>query len=135
MYKNILVPVLIEEEHHNTASFEAARKLADSDAKFTILHVVEPLPGFALSEIPEELLDRTRNQIEKSVSRMAQDLPGSETRIVSGHAGRTIVDYANSHEIDCIIVASHRPGIGDFFLGSTAARVVRHARCSVHVIR
>ena len=135
MYKNILVPVLIEEEHHKMASFEAARKLADSDAKFTILHVVEPLPGFALSEIPEELLDKTRNQIEKSVSRMAQDLPGSETRVVSGHAGRTIVDYANSHEIDCIIVASHRPGIGDFFLGSTAARVVRHARCSVHVIR
>jgi universal stress protein F len=69
------------------------------------------------------------------MSRMTQDLLGSESKIISGHAGRVIVDYASTNEIDCIIVASHRPGIGDFFLGSTAARVVRHANCSVHVIR
>ncbi|WP_170501927.1 universal stress protein, partial [Ruegeria atlantica] len=37
--------------------------------------------------------------------------------------------------IDCIVLASHKPGMKDFFLGSTAALVVRHARCSVHVLR
>jgi nucleotide-binding universal stress UspA family protein len=36
---------------------------------------------------------------------------------------------------DLIIIASHRPGLKDYFLGSTAAKVVRHAKCSVLVIR
>ena len=135
MYQNILIPVLVDQESHNQASFEAAERLAGEGAKFTILHVMEPIPGFALSEIPAELLDKQRSGIETAVSQMKQSLAGSEARIISGHAGRTIVDYANNHKIDCIIVASHKPGVGDFFLGSTAARVVRHAKCTVHVIR
>lgn len=135
VYQNILIPVLVDEEYHNQASFDVAKKLAGKDAKFTILHAMEPIPGFALAEIPEDVLNKTRNRIETSVSEMAQDFVGSEAKIISGHAGRAIVDDASTHEIDCIIVASHRPGIGDFFLGSTAARDVRHATCSVHVIR
>ncbi|MET0093936.1 MAG: universal stress protein [Sedimenticola sp.] len=30
---------------------------------------------------------------------------------------------------------AHRPGLSDFFLGSTAARIMRYANCSVHVLR
>ena len=32
-------------------------------------------------------------------------------------------------------IASHQPGLQDYFLGSTAAKVVRHATCSVLVMR
>jgi len=52
-----------------------------------------------------------------------------------GHAGRTIVDYATETGIDCIVIGSHKPGLNDYFLGSTSARVVRHAPCAVHVLR
>ena len=38
-------------------------------------------------------------------------------------------------DTDCVVIASHRPGLQDYLLGSTAARVVRHAACSVHVLR
>ena len=55
--------------------------------------------------------------------------------MVTGHAARTILDYAEQMKADCIVIASHDPGIQDYFLGSTAARVVRHAHCSVHVVR
>jgi len=37
--------------------------------------------------------------------------------------------------VDLIIVGSHKPGLQDYLLGSTAARVVRHAMCSVLVGR
>ncbi|MBT8474881.1 MAG: universal stress protein, partial [Alphaproteobacteria bacterium] len=47
----------------------------------------------------------------------------------------TITEYADSHGCDCIIIMSHQPGLQDYFLGSTAARVVRHAHCAVHVMR
>ncbi|MGQ7113147.1 universal stress protein, partial [Escherichia sp. TWPC-MK] len=34
-----------------------------------------------------------------------------------------------------IIIASHRPDITTYLLGSNAAAVVRHAECSVLVVR
>jgi nucleotide-binding universal stress UspA family protein len=55
--------------------------------------------------------------------------------MVSGHAGRGIVEYADANDVDCIIIASHRPGLQNLFLGSTANRVVHHAKCTVHVLR
>jgi nucleotide-binding universal stress UspA family protein len=55
--------------------------------------------------------------------------------MLKGHIGRTIADYAAEAAVDCIVIGSHRPGLTDYFLGSTAARVVRHAPCAVHVLR
>jgi nucleotide-binding universal stress UspA family protein len=34
-----------------------------------------------------------------------------------------------------IVLASHRPELKDYLLGPNAARVVRHAKCSVLVVR
>jgi universal stress protein F len=135
MYKNILVPVLLDDENDNRASFDAAIELADDSAKITIIHVVEPIPNYALAEIPKDVLERTHAERTDALSKMARFIDGSETKLISGHAGNSIVDYANDTGADCIVVASHRPGVADYFLGSTAARVVRHAKCSVHVIR
>ncbi len=36
---------------------------------------------------------------------------------------------------DMVIIASHRPDITTYLLGSNAAAVVRHAECSVLVVR
>ena len=48
---------------------------------------------------------------------------------------KTILEVADETHADLIIVASHQPDVQDYFLGSTAAKVVRHARCSVLVLR
>ncbi len=55
--------------------------------------------------------------------------------IRKGPVATSILEAADSHEADLIIIASHRPGLADYFLGSTAARVVRHAQCPVLVDR
>lgn len=135
MYKNILVPVVLDEQHDTHASYVAARALADKDAKFTVLHVMETIPTMVASQLPEDLLANSKIEAEKALKQSASALPGATTHLASGHAGSSIVDYANDNGIDCIIMASHKPGIEDFFLGSTAARVVRHAQCAVHIIR
>lgn len=135
MYKNILVPVVFDEDHNTQRSYLLARALAEEGAKFTVVHVMETIPAYATLQIPDEVLAIKRKEVAELLMQSAQALPGAETKLISGHAGRSIVDYANENGIDCIIVASHRPGMGDFFIGSTAANVVRHAKCSVHVIR
>lgn len=135
MYKNILVPVLFDEDHDNDASYRAAFALADDNAKFTVVHVMETIPGYIAAEIPDEVLRNTHKESEKLLVEAATTLPRAKSALISGNAGSAIVDYAETHDIDCIVLASHRPGFGDYFLGSTASKVVRHAKCSVHVIR
>ena len=135
MYKNILVPVVFDEEHDTQASFLAARALADKDAKFTVVHVIEAIPAYFTAEIPDDVLSNAHDDVATLLTKSAKALPGAASKLITGHPGRTLVDYANENGVDCIVIASHRPGFSDIFLGSTAARVVRHANCSVHVIR
>ncbi len=80
-------------------------------------------------------LESNVHELETRLKTELAEREGIEVAVVSGHAGHTIVDWASHHDIDCIVVASHRPGLQDYFLGSTAARVVRHAPCAVHVHR
>ena len=55
--------------------------------------------------------------------------------ILKGHSSRTITAYAAEIGADAIIVGSHKPGLRDYFLGTTAARIVRQASCAVIVLR
>lgn len=135
MYRNILVPVIFDERHDSQASYLAARALADEGANFTVLHVMESIPTYAANQIPAELLAKSRSEVEQKLKKSARALRGASAVLVSGHASRLIVDYANENGIDCIVIASHAPGIENIFLGSTADKIVRHAKCSVHVIR
>lgn len=135
MYKNILVPMDFDEEHDAKTSFDMAQVLAEEGAQITILHVIEPIPTFAMAQIPPEVYANTRKEIDKKMQAMGAAFPKAKTVLASGHAGRAIVDYAKEHEVDCIVIASHRPGLENYFLGSTADRVVRHAKCAVHVMR
>ena len=135
MYKQILVPVLFDEGHDTHASFEMAKGLADKDTKFTVVHVLETMPSYMTAGIPSELLKGNRREAEESLDAAAKGLPNAERIMMQGNPGRSIVDCAAKYDADCIVIASHKLGLTDIFLGSTAAKVVRHANCSVHVIR
>jgi len=135
MYNHILVPVVLSDGEGVAASYAAARALADRDAKFSVIHVLEEIPGFVAVDIPSNILTKAAESADKALKESAKALPGATTKLLRGNAGTAILNYASENGVDCIIIASHKPGIEDYFLGSTAARVVRHAQCSVHVIR
>ena len=135
MYHNILVPVIFDNEHDITAPIKLAGLLKTPDAKITFLHVIEHVPAYAVSYITQELQNELRVALNDELEKLAKRIPGAEGHIIEGHSGRTIVEYANEHRNDLVIIASHRPGLEDYFLGSTASHVVRHASCAVHVVR
>ncbi len=135
MYKNILVPVAFETGRDTMKSIGIAEALADEGAKVTALYVVEEVPSYVAQYLPEGQISHNIQELEEI---LAGKLAGHEkvtVRVIEGHVGHSIVDYAGDNAVDCIVIASHRPGIKDVVLGSTAARVVRHALCSVHVVR
>ncbi|MCI2399209.1 universal stress protein [Aliiroseovarius subalbicans] len=135
MYKNILVPIALDHERSGKKALSIAQVLADEGAKITALHVMEEIPSYVAQYLPEGQLEANTKELEARLKGELAGNPGVEVQVVEGHAGHTIVDFAAHNDVDCIVVASHRPGLQDYFLGSTAARVVRHAPCAVHVSR
>ncbi|WP_299784736.1 universal stress protein [uncultured Marivita sp.] len=135
MYLNILVPIALDNDDGRSAqAIAVAKELATDTARITLLHVVESVPSYAISYIPDDILAATRKGIASELARLAADI-GAKAEIIDGHSGRSILDYAEEHGNDLIVIASHRPGMQTLLLGSTATHVVRHAKCSVHVLR
>ncbi|MBP0482689.1 universal stress protein [Sagittula salina] len=137
MYSNILVPLAMDEgsEARIAAVVDVARHLAEPGARITLLHVMEQVPAYVDSYLPHDYIDALREALAKRISDLAATVPGACGVVVTGHSGRTILDYASEHGIDLVVMASHQPGMQDLLIGSTAGHVVRHARCSVHVLR
>ena len=135
MYKKILVPIMLDDAHDPSQSFTVAKALGGDDTQYMVVHVHEPIPSYAFAEIPADYLAETRSMAATALKKAAEPFPEAQTELVIGHAGRGILDYADANGFDCIIIASHRPGLSDYFLGSTAGHVVRHAKCGVHVLR
>ncbi|MDU8945514.1 universal stress protein [Ovoidimarina sediminis] len=135
MYKHILVAVAFHEDQDYGKALKAAARLADADGRVTFLHVREAVPSSALAYIPSDYASEVRQEILDRLDRLAAQMENGSGVLVEGHSGRTILEWATKHDVDCIVIASHRPGLQDYFLGSTAGRVVRHATCSVHVTR
>ena len=136
MYKNVLVPIALDHEHQSEAAVVVAKALQDPDGRITLLHVVEHVPTYISFQITAGMIDETRDAAIAELQKIAGTAGiTAQISVESGHSGRAIVDYARDHDINCIVIASHRPGLLDYFLGSTASRVVSHANCSVHVMR
>ena len=136
MYNHILVPVVMDPAHPASESFQVAEKLLAEGGRVSLLHVMEEIPAYVTARIPKEVLEEGRAGISAQLKSMAAEISGPvETHVIQGQPGQSIVDFAEARGADCIIVRSHKPELADYLLGSTAARVVRHATCSVHVIR
>jgi len=135
MYHNILVPISFDTERDVSGPLKLAKMLATSDAQITLLHVVENIPAYAISYMPADYLAEARAALQSELDGLAATLPNARGLVIGGHSGRSILDWAETNKPDLIIIASHRPGMQDLLLGSTAAQVVRHAACAVHVVR
>ncbi|UWQ90438.1 universal stress protein [Rhodobacteraceae bacterium M382] len=135
MYNNILVPISFDADRDAKKALEVAQTLCGEGGKITALHVIEHLPEYSSDLLPENHLEVAKAVIGEKLKPIVDGTEGASIEIVEGHSGRTILDFGISHDIDCIVIASHRPGLQDYLLGSTAARVVRHASCAVHVVR
>jgi nucleotide-binding universal stress UspA family protein len=87
-----------------------------------------------------DVRDERRRQGEELVLRVAQQLQDAgfqtTTAVREGDARHAILDAAAEWAPDVIVLGSHgRKGMDRFFLGSVSESVVRHAPCSVQVVR
>lgn len=134
MYNKILIAVAPGHADLAPEMITAARCLAAEGAEIKALSVSEQIPNYVLAEVPSDLVDASRMEIERELAGAVGDATDITTEVQVGHAARSIVDEAENG-YDLIVLRSHKPGFQDWLIGSTAGKVVQHAPCSVHVIR
>ncbi len=137
MYHKILLAVAPDHPETVGDLVQAARALAAPDAAIEALSIVLAVPTYIELEIPKSIYEKSMKEVR---ARLDADLAAIEAddirRVIRiGNPWREIEAYQAEGGHDLIVLRSHRPGMQDFFMGSTAGRVVRHAPCSVHVIR
>jgi nucleotide-binding universal stress UspA family protein len=136
MYKTILVPIDMSHIAKGKANIDLAAQHAAAGARIILLNVVEEIPNWAAVELPAGLLDKSLEASQSELKAIATAAGMEvEVEVRTGHSYNTILEVAEKKNVDLIIIASHRPGLQDYFLGSTASKVVRHANCSVLVVR
>lgn len=134
MYSKILVPMALDHDI-SPLTLAIADALRGSQGEIIALHVHEAPQGSVSVYLDDEAVKAGLDTAKAMLAEKTAAFSNVTPVLVTGHSSRSIIDYANSNGVDCIVIGSHKPGLRDYFLGSTAARVVRHAGCAVHVHR
>lgn len=136
MYKNIIVPVDLENADKGKAMLGKVKELADAGGKVTVVNVVEDVPGLITAALPDGLVTEAAHAARSSLVEMVSESGlAADVEIRSGRPHHAIVTLADELGADLILIASHTPVVRDYLLGSTAASIVHHAKCSVLVQR
>ena len=140
-FKQLLIPT-----DFSPGATEAAKYVRDLGEKYRAqihaLYVLEPivLPPFPGESLPDSFY----SERETNARREMQDwlataqLGRSQVKSVlaTGHPVEKIVEYAQQHEIDLIVMGTHgRTGLSHAIIGSVAERVVRNSMCPVLTVR
>lgn len=137
MYKNILFATdLTEDTEYLVEKVRTLRSL--TGAKLSLVHVVEPLPGYSyaylgIEDIEGQLIDESRLAIEKLAGRLNVEKSGQFIEV--GPTKTKILKIAEDIGADLIVCGSHgRHGLS-LLLGSTANAILHGAKCDVLTVR
>ncbi|WP_433624536.1 universal stress protein [Halomicrococcus sp. NG-SE-24] len=139
MYDVILIPT-----DGSEAAMDAAKhafSLAERyEATVHVLSVVEQSESASivgrgdekLETLREEGTDSTKHIVEEALSRDVDAVGAVEV----GNPDRTILDYADEHDVDVIVMSTHgRSGVGRFLMGSVTERVLRDGKTPVLAVQ
>ncbi len=133
----VLVPIDFSEESFQAQDMTLA--FVEDASHLHVLHVLSHMnagdPGVMWEGTNSET--RKRN-VEKTFYERCSgpEYAGIHFSVAIGDPSSEIIDYAEANKIELIVVPSHgRTGLGRFFMGSVAERVVRFAHCPVLVLR
>lgn len=141
--QNIVVLVDLDEE----SSWRSTLPTAIDYAKYTgaRLHVLNIVPDemFKLTVvaqlIPEgyerKLTDDATQRLAKLIGEHAVEGVQLEQAVRFGSVYKEALRFARDIDADLIVVGAHRPDLKDYLLGSNVAQIVRHAACSVWIVR
>jgi nucleotide-binding universal stress UspA family protein len=141
MPQTILLPIDLNHKSSWDQTLPIAAEMATGSA--STVHVLTVIPDFGMSVVgsffPPDYEKKAMAETEAALSAfVSQQFIGSatiDTHVRHGTVYKEILAAADQLGCDLIVMASHRPETKDYLLGPNAARVVRHAKQSVYVVR
>ncbi|MFB6096034.1 MAG: universal stress protein [Haloferacaceae archaeon] len=139
MYDEILVPT--DGSPAADRAVEHAIDLATQyGARVHALYVVDANAYSTLEAGTDVVINALEEEGEAAVAEVAEraEEAGVEavTEVETGTVHRTILDYADEHDVDLIVMGTHgRRGLDRYLLGSVTEKVVRTADMPVLTIR
>lgn len=137
MYKHILFATdLTEDTDYLVSKVRSIREL--TKAKLSLMHVVEPLPGYSyaylgIEDIEGQLISEAKQAIEKLGTKL--NVPAGSQFVEVGPTKTKILKVAENMGADLIVCGSHgRHGLS-LLLGSTANAILHGAKCDVLTVR
>jgi nucleotide-binding universal stress UspA family protein len=141
-FRHILVPTDFSDTARD-ALHAALDLVRGSQTKLSIVHVIRDVwhqawtveAGVDLAAMDRDLREHARVALQALLAREGLATAGVSTAVLVGTPHVAIVQYADEHDVDLIVMGSHGHGpIHRFLLGSVAERLVRAARCPVLTI-
>ena len=134
--KKVLVAIDIARSSGNDACMKTAKDIAEAaGSELILLHVIESIPRHYIPSMPPGVTGKWKLEAEEDVRKIGAQYNCSDVVVREGIPAIKILEYASEINADLIVLNSHDPGLLDYFFGSVASRVIRHAHCSVHVVR
>ena len=115
-----------------------ARSLGGKLVLFRAVTLPLELPPRALALPPDDVAVLLGETAREHLDELARALPAAvveRTQVATGVPWRAVCDAAREDRADLIVVGSHGYGGIDRLIGTTAAKIVNHAHCSVLVAR
>ena len=140
MFKTILVPVDLGEVEAAKPAIDKAVELARSTAgTVRLIYVRAIVPVTYMEFMPPAFDEAQQDEADAKLAEVAAGVGLPPERISAvvrlGSVYNEVLDEAEKTGADLIVIGSHRPTMATYLLGSNAATIVRHARCSVLVVR
>jgi len=142
MTKSVLCAVDVQQDH-DTKVLEVADKLARlDDAQLDVISVV-PNAGMNLvasyfeENFQGQMVEQVREKLVAKVSGVLGEERNKDIRhlVTTGSVYEEILEVAKKTGADLIVIGAHQPHLSEYLLGPNAARVVRHSKASVYVVR
>ncbi len=140
MYKRIILAVDLAEPASEPKGLRQALELAKAGGgELRLVNVQPVIPATFMEYVPADFDAEQEKRAKETLDAILAeiDLP-AERKSVAARAGgiyHELLQEATDWGADLIVVGSHRPVMSDYLLGSNAKTIVRHAQCSVLVVR
>jgi nucleotide-binding universal stress UspA family protein len=139
----VLCAVDVSNPHRDDNVLRAAARLAALDA--AQLDVITVVPDYGMSVVGsffdaqhhDKAVEESRQRMHDLVTEVLGKEANESVRhvVVTGNTYDEILRVAEADGAALIVIGAHQPDLRDYLLGPNAARVVRHAKCSVLVVR
>ena len=140
MFHRIILAVDLAESAPSPKGLPQALELAlASGGELRLVNVQPLLPATFMEYVPADFDEEQEGRAREAIAAIAAKIELPKDRlsqvVVSGGVYHELLREATEWRADLIVVGSHRPVMSDYLLGSNAKTIVRHAQCSVLVVR